>query len=125
VCLTVSLGAHIEDRVFKRLKHEKQDRAAAGKNIDEIPGAEGLVVRIVSLVDKKLEVKPRFLEIFQEDIYPIGFPYKSKVVLLFQKIEGVEGCSHCRVRKRTWLPAGEFSAREASVNKFNLKNLIE
>ncbi|KAL5653448.1 hypothetical protein ACJX0J_038908, partial [Zea mays] len=41
--------------------HEKQDRAAAEKNIDEILGAEGL-----------LEVKPRFLEIFQEDIYPTG-----------------------------------------------------
>lgn len=87
------LSDHIEDRLFKRLKQEKQDRAtAAGKNIDEIPGAEGLVVRVVSSVDKKLEVKPRFLEIFQEDNYPTEFPYKSKAVLLFQKIEGVEVC---------------------------------
>lgn len=36
-------------------------------------------MRVVSSVDKKLEVKPRFLEIFQEDNYPIEFPYKSKV----------------------------------------------
>lgn len=33
------LSDHIEDRLFKRLKQEKQDRAAAaGKNIDEVSG---------------------------------------------------------------------------------------
>ncbi|KAL5212444.1 hypothetical protein ABZP36_023291 [Zizania latifolia] len=87
------LSDHIEDRLFKRLKQERQDRAAhERKTIEEVPGAEGLVVRVVSSVDKKLEVKPRFLEIFQEDNYPTEFPYKSKAVLLFQKIEGVEVC---------------------------------
>lgn len=36
-------------------------------------------MRVVSSVDKKLEVKQRFLEIFQEDNYPSEFAYKSKV----------------------------------------------
>ncbi|KAF7147333.1 hypothetical protein RHSIM_Rhsim03G0000100 [Rhododendron simsii] len=81
------LSDHIENRLFRRLKQEKQERARVqGKSYDEVPGAEALVVRVVSSVDKKLEVKQRFLEIFQEENYPIEYPYKSK------KIEGVEVC---------------------------------
>ncbi|KAK1614711.1 hypothetical protein QYE76_020228 [Lolium multiflorum] len=87
------LSDHLEERLYKRLKLERQARASqSGHSFDEVAGAEDLVVRVVSSVDMKVEVKPRFLEFFQEDNYPAQFPYKSKAVLLFQKIEGVEVC---------------------------------
>ncbi|KAK4397844.1 Histone acetyltransferase HAC1 [Sesamum angolense] len=133
-----NLSDHLEQRLFAKLKHERHDRARLqGKSYDEVPGAEALVVRVVSSVDKKLDVKPRFLEIFQEENYPIEFhkskgwqfqpepgkpapdpprmgrvwdaifgfgaglgqlkparpgPGRLRVILLFQRIEGVEVC---------------------------------
>nr|KAJ0184747.1 hypothetical protein LSAT_V11C900490850 [Lactuca sativa] len=74
------LSDHIESSLFGKLKQERLERARFyGKTYDEVPGAEALVVRVVSSVDKKLEVKQQFLEIFQEENYPVDFGYKSKV----------------------------------------------
>ncbi|CAL9219069.1 unnamed protein product [Arabidopsis halleri] len=88
-----ALSNHIEERLFKKLKEERQERARLqGKTYEEVSGAESLTVRVVATIDKVLEVKERFLELFREENYTTEFPYKSKAILLFQKNENVEVC---------------------------------
>ncbi|CAO2170527.1 unnamed protein product [Urochloa humidicola] len=87
------LSDHIEQRLSVRLEQDRQQRASAsGKGAEEVPGVEGLTVRVVSSADRVLQVQPRFHDFFKQEKYPGEFPYKSKAILLFQKIEGVDVC---------------------------------
>ena len=61
------------------LSHERNERAKLfGKSVEETPWAEGLTVRVVSSVEKKLETKPHFYRAFKEQGYPAEFNYRSK-----------------------------------------------
>ncbi|KAJ0469388.1 putative histone acetyltransferase chromatin regulator PHD family [Helianthus annuus] len=88
-----NLSDHIEQRLFKRLDQERQEMAkVSGIEPNEVPGPEGLVVRVVVSVEKQLEVRQKFINILHGEDYPSGFTYRSKLIFLFQKIEGVDVC---------------------------------
>ncbi|KAI9100760.1 hypothetical protein K1719_024122 [Acacia pycnantha] len=88
---TTKLSGHIEQRLLSRLEHEREQKAKAeGKNVDEISGAENLIVRVVLSIEKQLKVKKEFLDILSGANYPPEFPYTSKVILLFQNIDGAD-----------------------------------
>ncbi|GJN24634.1 hypothetical protein PR202_gb12387 [Eleusine coracana subsp. coracana] len=89
------LSDHVERRLSERLQWDRQQRAvAAGKGVEEVPGVEGLTLRVVSSADRVLHVLPRFQDFFKEEKYPRNFPYKSKIGYLdYCKKRGFVSCS--------------------------------
>lgn len=52
----------------------------------QVPGVEGLCVRVVSAVDRVANVNRNFKEFLKGENYPSEFPYKSKVFLFYSTI---------------------------------------
>ncbi|KAK8339576.1 hypothetical protein V6Z11_A08G044100 [Gossypium hirsutum] len=87
------LSDHLEQRLFRCLQKNREEKAkATGMSIDEVPEVEGLVVREVLSAQKLVKVNEKLLDILKDGNYPTEFPYKSKVILLFQKIDGADVC---------------------------------
>ncbi|CAH2065891.1 unnamed protein product [Thlaspi arvense] len=87
------LSHFIEQRLFKRLKEERHQTAkATGKSINDVSEPNDLTLRVVFSADKNSYVNKNFAEFLQKEHYPSEFPYRSKVILLFQKVEGVDIC---------------------------------
>ena len=87
----------LEERMGKAMLAEKAARAkAAGVEIDEVADYPELFIRVVNNVEKKVEVAPHFAKQFCEGTGRAdAYLYRQKVVLLFQKINGVDICLYC------------------------------
>jgi E1A/CREB-binding protein len=93
-----NLSDFLENRLQQTILSERIARAkATGRPVEEIKSAEGLCVRVVNNVTKKMEVKANFCSAFATvgSAYPDAASYKQKVVLLFQHQDGVDMCLFC------------------------------
>ncbi|XP_006391501.2 histone acetyltransferase HAC2 [Eutrema salsugineum] len=87
------LSHFIERRLFRRLKEERYQTAkATGKSINDVLEPDDLTLRVVFSADKTSFVNKTFADLLHKEHYPSEFPYRSKVILLFQKVEGVDIC---------------------------------
>jgi E1A/CREB-binding protein len=66
----------------------QQRKTAAGR--EAVPIIDGLTLRVVNVTSKENDTKPKYLEAMGQHNYAASFPYKQKVILLFQRIEGVD-----------------------------------
>ena len=91
------LSDALEERVEKAMLAEKVARAkAAGVKIEEVEDYPELFIRIVNNVEKKVDVTPLFAKEFCEGTGRAdAYLYRQKVLLLFQKIKGVDICLYC------------------------------
>ena len=46
----------------------------------QVETAQGLTIRVINNVSKRMEAKPRFHEAFQKEGCPDAFPYRQKVL---------------------------------------------
>mmetsp|Transcript_3745 Transcript_3745/g.10568 ORF Transcript_3745/g.10568 Transcript_3745/m.10568 type:complete len:1130 (-) Transcript_3745:1380-4769(-) len=88
------LSHYLENHMAGSIERERRMRAAQqGKQPSEVIGAEGLSVRVVNNVMKKCETKPKYADTFgPSDNYPTGFPFRQRVIILFQNLDGVDVC---------------------------------
>eukprot|EP00937_MAST-01D_sp_MAST-1D-sp2_P005967 g5967.t1 len=85
------MSDYLEKHLDKYLLNERRERAAAmGKQPEEVESAEGLTIRVCSVIKKTAEVKERFLARYKDKDYPAELPFHSKGMLIFQKIDGID-----------------------------------
>ena len=87
------LSYFLEERLRKVMGHERNERARQlGKPVEEVPAAEGVDDSRRLLGGEEAGDEAALHERVQGSKVPLEFPYRSKVLLLFQKIEGVDVC---------------------------------
>jgi hypothetical protein len=76
------------------------------------------------------QIKPKFYEAFSGDGYPEAFKYRQRVVLLFQKIDGVDVALYCMcvVGWALWMllhaPASWPAAPRLAISNSLITNIV-
>ena len=78
---TTKLATFLEDRINNYLRKVCAERDGAGH----------ITIRVVSSSDKTLETRMLMKERFGSD-FPSQFPYRTKVMFVFEEIDGVDVC---------------------------------
>lgn len=87
------MSAFLEERLTATLAKEREERAKQlGVPVDSVPTAENLTIRVVSQTVKQMDTKSHFYKHFKDEGIPMHFLYRSRVILLFQKLEAVDVC---------------------------------
>jgi len=100
------LSDFMEMRMQRAMDEDRRHRAAMqGRRVEDVPPVPEITIRVINSVNKKAEVKKNFFEHYGGGSaaggggggyeYPTEFTFKQKVILLFQKIEGVDVCLYC------------------------------
>lgn len=83
--MTCGVGVQVKRQMEQDLRERKA--ASAGAQVQIV---DGLTIRVINITLKAVDVKQKYLQAFTSHGYPAHFPYKQKVILLFQRIEGVD-----------------------------------
>jgi E1A/CREB-binding protein len=85
------LSRFLEDRVIKSLEDAyARNATSTGRSMVPNEKAPAIYVRQLSNIEKMHQVKPRILQRYTDQNYPREFPVRSKCILLFQEMDGVD-----------------------------------
>jgi len=86
-----SLSLSLENGLLKVLDKAYKEKARMKNcSVDEVEKAGRLCIRVVSNVEKKHMVRDEMYKRYQKQGFPSEFPVRTKCILLFQSIHGVD-----------------------------------
>lgn len=93
--LSEYLENHVACRIEAKRRHMAQDKATAENTSFEdalkiMNECGPVIIRQVTSMDRKLEVRERMLKRYAHKNYPEEFPFRCKCILVFQQIDGVD-----------------------------------
>ncbi|CAJ1929075.1 unnamed protein product [Cylindrotheca closterium] len=82
-----NLSEYLEEDVTRRIEEKKQEIMGNDQSIHD---SGPIVIRQVTSMDRKHEVQEIMKRRYKHKNYPDEFPFRSKCILVFQEIDGVD-----------------------------------